>query len=56
VTLSHASTLKKIHCILSLRQKEAISRTSDRDPEEVMKVPQICHGELRVQALGDAVK
>jgi len=48
VTLGHASTLKKIHRILSLRQKETISRTGDRDPEEVMKISQICHGKLRV--------
>ena len=48
VTLGHASTLKKIHSVLLLRQKEAISRSRDRDPEEVMKVPQICYGELRV--------
>jgi len=34
VTLGHASTLKKICRILSLG-----SRTSDRNPEEVMKFP-----------------
>ena len=48
VTLGHASTLKKIHRILSLRQKETISRMGDRDPEEEMKISQICHGELQV--------
>jgi hypothetical protein len=42
--------------VLALRQKEAISRTRDRDPEEVMKIPEICHGELRVKKLGEASK
>jgi hypothetical protein len=39
VTFSHSSTLKEIHRILALGQKKSISRTSDRDPEEVMKLP-----------------
>jgi hypothetical protein len=54
VTLSHAGALEQVHSVLTLRQEEAISRTRDRDPEEVMKIPEICHGELRVKKLGEA--
>jgi hypothetical protein len=28
----------------------------DRDPKEVVEIPEICHGELRVKELGDATK
>ena len=56
MALGHADVLKEIHHVLSLRQEEAIRGTGNGDPEEVMKVPKICHGELRVQAVGDAAK
>jgi hypothetical protein len=56
VTLSHAGALEQVHSVLALRQEEAISRTRDRDPEEVMKIPEICHGELGVKKLGEASK
>jgi hypothetical protein len=46
VALSHARALKQLHSVLTLREEEAIRRTRDRDPEEVMKIPEICHGEL----------
>ena len=41
---------------LALRQEEAIRRTRDRDPKEVMKIPKIYHRELRVKKLGEASK
>jgi hypothetical protein len=56
VTLSHAGALEQIHSVLALGEEEAVSGTRDRDPEEVVKVPEICHGELKVKELGDATK
>jgi hypothetical protein len=56
MTLRHAGALEQIHSVLALGQGEAVSRTRDRDPEEVMKIPEICHGELGVKKLGDATK
>jgi len=56
VTLGHASTLEQIHSVLVLREEEAVNRTRDRDLEEVMKIPEICHGELGVKELGDATE
>ena len=56
MTLSHTGALEQVHSVLALRQEEAISRTHDRDPEEVMKIPEICHGELGVKKLGEASK
>jgi hypothetical protein len=56
VTLSHAGALKLVDSILSLGEEEAVGGTRDRDPEEMMKVPEICHGELGVKGLGDATK
>jgi hypothetical protein len=49
VTLGHAGALEEIHRILSLRQKEAIRRACDRNPEEVMEIPEIGHGEFGVE-------
>jgi hypothetical protein len=37
MTLSHADALEQIHSVLALRQEEDVSRTRDRDLEEVMK-------------------
>jgi len=56
VTLSHTGALEQVHSVLALRQEEAISRTRDRDPKEVMKIPKIYHGELGVKKLGEASK
>jgi hypothetical protein len=56
VTLSHAGALKQVDSILSLGEEEAVGGTRDRDPEEMMKVLEICHGELGVKGLGDATK
>jgi hypothetical protein len=38
VTLGHASPLKNVGSVLSLRQKEAIEEACDGDPEEVVKI------------------
>jgi hypothetical protein len=56
VTLSHAGALKQICSILTLGEEEAVGGTRDRDPEEMMKISEICHGELGVKELGDATK
>ena len=56
VTLSHAGALEQIRSILTLGEEEAVRGTRDRDPEEVVKIPEICHGELGVKKLGDATK
>jgi hypothetical protein len=56
VTLGHARLLKKIHCILPLAKEEPIRGASDEDPQEVMELPKVCHGELRVKAIDDAVE
>jgi hypothetical protein len=42
--------------ILMLGEEEAVLGTRDRDPKEVMKVPEICHGELGVKELGEVTK
>jgi hypothetical protein len=56
VTLSHTGALKQICSILSLGEEETVGGTRDTDPEEMMKIPEICHGELGVKGLGDATK
>jgi hypothetical protein len=56
VTLSHAGALEKVRSILTLGEKEVVLATRDRDPKEVVKVPEICHGELGVKKLGEATK
>ena len=56
VTLSHAGVLEQVRSILTLGEEEAVLGTRDRDPKEVVKVPEICHGELRVKKLGEATK
>jgi hypothetical protein len=39
-----------------LGEEEAVRGTRDRDPKKMMKIPEICHGELGVKELGDATK
>jgi hypothetical protein len=56
VALSHTGALKQVGSILSLGEEEAVGGTCDRDPEEMMKIPEICHGELGVKGLSDATK
>ena len=56
MTPSHVGALEQVHSVLALRQEEAIRRTHDRDPKEVMKIPEICHSELRVKKLSEASK
>jgi len=56
VTLSHASPLKEIDCILLLGQKQPIRRARDGDAEEVMKVAKVRHSELGVETLGDVLQ
>jgi hypothetical protein len=56
VALGHASTLKEILGILSLRQKQAARRPRDGDAGEVMQGAKICHGKLRVEASHDVLK
>jgi hypothetical protein len=56
VTLGHASPLKKLDCILSLGQEQSVRGALDRDVEEVMEIPKICHGELGVEPIDDALK
>ena len=56
MTLGHAGALEEIQGVLALRQEESVRRTRDGDPEEVVEVAKISHGELRVQTLGDALQ
>ena len=56
VTLGHAGTLEQIHSILALGEEEATRGPCDSNPEKVMEVPKICHGELVLKKLGDAPK
>jgi len=39
-----------------LGEEEPIGGARDGDPEEVVEVAEVCHGELRVQTLGDALQ
>jgi hypothetical protein len=54
VALGHASALEEFHSVLALREKKPTGGPRDCDPEEVMQIPEISHGELRVEELGDA--
>jgi hypothetical protein len=56
VTLGHAGALEQIHSVLALGEEEAARGPCDRDPEEVMEIPEIFHGELGLKDLGDALK
>ena len=56
MTLGHAGTLEQVCSILSLGEEEAVGGPRDTDPEEVMELPEICHGELRVKKPDDAPK
>ena len=56
VTLGHACTLEKIQRVLALGEEEPVGGARDGDPEEVVEVAEVCHGELRVQTLGDALQ
>jgi hypothetical protein len=56
VTLGHASPLKKLDCVLSLGQEQPVGGVLDGDVEEVMEIPKICHGELGVEPIDDALK
>jgi hypothetical protein len=56
VTLGHARLLKKIHRVLPLAEEEPVGGASDEDPQEVMELPKVCHGELRVKAIDDAME
>ena len=56
MTLGHASALEQIHSVLALGKEEAARGPCDRDPEEVMEIPETCHGELGVKEPGDAPK
>jgi hypothetical protein len=49
MALTHTSTLKNIRNILSLREKEPRSGTSDSNPKKEMKISKVCHGELTMQ-------
>jgi hypothetical protein len=48
--------LEQVRSILTLGEEEVVLGTRDRDPKEVVKVPEICHGELGVKKLGEATK
>jgi hypothetical protein len=56
VTLSHVGALEQIRSILMLGEEEVVGGTRDRDPKEMMEIPEIFHGELGVKKLGDATK
>jgi hypothetical protein len=56
VALKHAGSLKKVEGILALRQQHTSGRASDRNPEEEGEIPEISHGELAVEQLGDVLK
>jgi hypothetical protein len=56
VTLSHTGALEQIHSVLALGEEEATRGPCDRDPEEVMEISEIYHGELGLKEPGDALK
>ena len=51
MTLGHAGTLEQVHGILSLGEEEAVRGPRDRDLEEVMELPEICHGDEAVKMM-----
>ena len=55
-TVHHTGALKKVDGVLALREKHPRSRERDRDPEEVRQVPEIGHGELPVELVGDVLE
>ena len=56
MTLGHAYPLKKVQRVLPLGEEEPVGGTCDEDPEEVVEIAKVRHGELRVQTLGDALQ
>jgi hypothetical protein len=56
VTLGHARLLKKIHRVLPLAKEEPVGGASHGDPQEVMELPKVRHGEFRVKAIDDAAE
>lgn len=56
VTLGHACTLKKVDGVLSLGQEDPGGEALDGDVEEVVEIPKICHGELGVEPVDDALE
>jgi len=45
VALGHASALEEFHSVLALREKKPTGGPRDCDPEEVMQIPEISHGQ-----------
>ena len=56
MTFGHARLLKKIHRVLPLAEEEPVGGASDGDPQEMMELPKVRHGELRVKATDDAAE
>jgi hypothetical protein len=54
VTLGHARLLKKVDSILSLAEEETVGGASDGYPQEVMELPKVCHGKLRVKPVDES--
>jgi hypothetical protein len=46
MTIQHASPVENLKCILLLAKKETTCIAMNVDPEEVVNVAKICHGEL----------
>jgi hypothetical protein len=56
ITVNHASALKKLNGVLSLREHHARRSPSNRDAEKVGQVAKISHGELRVEQVNEVAK
>jgi hypothetical protein len=46
----HARTLENLESVLCLGEKHSLEVTSDGKAEEVMKIAQVGHGELRTES------
>jgi hypothetical protein len=53
---SHAGSGKNVEHVLVLRQEKTIWASLDMHAQEVVKLSQILHGELRLQGSDDAVQ
>ena len=54
VTLGQASPLEEVQHILALAEEQPVGGARDGDPEEVVQLTKVRHGELGVKTSGDA--
>jgi hypothetical protein len=49
LTVSHASALEDVDSVLALVEEQALGAAVDGDPQEVVQLTQVLHGELLLE-------